>query len=515
MPKAPRLRSLKFRHEYFIILLPLFFVLHGYSDHYGDVPAIDALLLALKYIAAAVVVTTVLALVYRSVRKAAVFTVLFLVFYFFFGAMHDWLKEVLGDTILTSYSFIIPASVLVFILLGFYLVRTSRSFSRPTRYLNMVLLVLIAIDGIFLTLKSADAAPVDKTQPRVITNPTPEASVCDTCTGPDIHLIIADEYTGSTALKEALQFDNTPFEDSLSRRGFRVAERSRSNYNYTVASMASLFQMDYLPGLIGKRQAEVYRIGKALINKNRFADFLTDRGYTLKNFSVFHFYGQPPFEEPYFPQHSQLISGNTFLARVKEDIGYHAALSLRIGSELAKVKKALLYEAERERRKMDSVIREIGASHKGPRFFYTHLMVPHPPYLIDQHGNLLRLETMLEPGRPREEKVQYLRSLQYANKILIPFIDSILSASARPPVIMLLSDHGFRRGGVSAAYHCSNFNAVYLPNGGGKEFYPGMSNVNQLRILLNIQFDTKLALLPDTSILLNSKTMDQPLEVGF
>jgi hypothetical protein len=516
MRKFFRLSSFRFRHEYFIILLPLFFVLHGYSDHYGEVPAEDALLLAGKYMLAVSLMTLLMALIFRSVRKGALFVVLFAGFYFFFGAVHDWGKDQLGEnSFLVSYSFILPVSTLLFILLGVYLARTARSFNRVVRYLNWLLLVFLAVDGVLLSVKNAEAVPVAE-------NPLPDKArsvwqqvACDTCKGPDIHLIIADEYTGSVALKEALQFDNAPFEDSLRRRGFKVVDSSRSNYNYTVASMASLFQMDYLSGLTGKPQAEVYRIGKSLINKNNFTDVLIAQGYTVKNFSVFRFGGMPPFEEPYFPQHSQLISGNTFFARVKRDIGYHAALSLRVGSELAKVKKALLYEAERERRKMDSVIREIRVAHKGPRFFYTHLMVPHPPYLIDQHGNLMRLESMLEQGRHRDEKVQYLRSLQYANKILVPFIDNILSASVQPPVIMLLSDHGLRRGGVPEKYHCSNLNAVYLPQGGSKEFYPGMSNVNQLRTLINIQFNAKLPLFPDSSILLNSKIMDQPLEGKF
>jgi hypothetical protein len=502
MKKVFSFPGFRFRNEYFLFLLPLFFVAHGYTDHYGEVPAKDALFLVVEYVGYILLTTIVLGLIFRSVRKASVFTLVFFSYFFFFGAVHDWLKNIGRDTFLPSYSFLLPFSAATFLLFGYYLVRANSGFNRLTRYLNTLLLVLLAIDCFIMAFKIGDAKALDTNNN--VSEFIVQSPLCDTCKGEDIHLILTDEYAGSQSLKEALQFDNRPFEDSLRSRGFHVVDNPRSNYNYTVASMASLLNMDYLPDLSNLQDKEIYHISKQLINKNTFTSFLTDRGYTIRNFSIFTFADQPPFTEPYFPQHIKLITGNTLSSRVKKDIGYHAALTFKIGSSVERVKKEARQSAEIESRKMDSVIKEVAFVKREPRFFYTHLIMPHAPYDFDKNGNLQSLELLLDPKIKRTESELYLQYLQYANKKLLYFVDEIIRRSARPPIILLMSDHGYRRKNIAIPYHFNTINAVYFPNGVSKGFYPGLSNVNQLRILLNKKFDQKLPMLPDSSIYLES-----------
>jgi chromate transport protein ChrA len=507
MKKVLNLPAFRFCNEYFLFLLPLFFVLHGYTDHYGEVPAGAAFRLAMEYLVVVLVTSLVLAFIFKSFRKASLFTFLLFSFYFFFGAGHDWFKDLLGDVFLVSYSFILPFVFIIFIILFIYVKRTGRPLVRVTCYLNTLLVLLLIVDLVLLLIKPAMAQPLPMASniPSHQTQPVPSPT-WDTGAQRDIHLIIADEYAGTQALKEVLKFDNSAFEDSLRRRGFYVVDSPRSNYNYTVASMASLFQMEYLPGIKDRPDEEIYQVSKALINKNNFVDFMAGKGYSIRNFSVFNFAGQPPFAEPYFPQYLELITGNTFLARVKKDIGYHAALTFRISTELEKVKESLRWEADAESRKMDSVLREMATLHPAPQFFYTHLMMPHDPYLYDKNENLVRLEFLLDPEQKRDEYKLYLGYLQYANKQLLHFIDRILKTSAKPPVILLMSDHGFRRGAMPRAYHFSNINAVFIPGGNYNGFYPGLSNVNQLRLLLNKQFKEHLPLHQDSSIFLGTKS---------
>jgi hypothetical protein len=504
MKKMLRLLALRFQKEYFLVGLPLLFVLHGYTDHYGDIPGKDVLLLALEYVGYALVFSMLFALFFRSFRKGAVFSFGLFCFYFFFGAAHDALKEVLGKSFLVGYSFILPTAFLAFLALFFYVKKSKRSFQNLTCYLNIVLLVLLVVDVVLLTMKPAIAQ--SKPAKINVAAPVPEVqhSSNNSVHHPDIHLIIADEYAGRTALQEVFGFDNTPFEDSLRRRGFYVADSSRSNYNYTVTSMASLFQMDYVPDLKDESTEEIYRVSKALINRNRFIDTLQEKGYTIRNFSVFDFAGQPPFEEPYFPQKLRLITDHTFWGRVKNDIGYHAALTFKVRSELDKVEASLRHELEAGNRKMSAVLEESAVAYQSPRFFYTHLMMPHDPYLADKEGNLMRLDALLDPDRQRDEKELYLGYLQYCNQQLLFFIDRLLKTSIRPPVILLMSDHGYRRAGAPVAYHFSNLNAVYYPVKNYEGYYSGLSNVNQLRLLLNKQFSGQWPLLKDTAIYLGS-----------
>ncbi len=85
----------------------------------------------------------------------------------------------------------------------------------------------------------------------------------------------------------------------------------------------------------------------------------------------------------------------------------------------------------------------------------------------------------------------------YTNKKLLELIDYIKTNAEQPPVIILMSDHGFRQfeenEKVDNKYHFMNLNAVLLPNRNYSGFYDGMSNVNQFRVDFKfIEFGQKL-----------------------
>src|SRR4030095_391158 len=118
---------------------------------------------------------------------------------------------------------------------------------------------------------------------------------CDTCTKPDVYVIIADGYAGKKEMEQVLGFDNTLFESQLKQRGFFIADSSLSNYNYTPFSMASLFSMDYLQQLEGRNKSGNDRqICYRAINKNPVTDFFNNNGYVIKNYSVFRFNDEAP-----------------------------------------------------------------------------------------------------------------------------------------------------------------------------------------------------------------------------
>jgi len=52
---------------------------------------------------------------------------------------------------------------------------------------------------------------------------------CDTCSVPDVYLIVADAYPGRLQFKNIFDYDNSLFEASLKQRGFYIADSSLSN----------------------------------------------------------------------------------------------------------------------------------------------------------------------------------------------------------------------------------------------------------------------------------------------
>jgi hypothetical protein len=461
----------------------------------------DALWLLGQYETLVTLWAVVFCLLFRSARKGVLFSFLIGCYFFFFGAVHDWLKGVVPGSILIKYSFILPATLLGFA--GFFICLRSykRSFSRVVTYLNLLLGFLLIVEIVTLLtrqLPHQDIVKAATAENKITSLLTP----CDTCVKEDIHLIVLDEYAGEEQLKEVFHYDNTPFADLLRSRGFRVIKNSKSNYNFSPISMASMFSLDYLPGVGRWPDYELVDIASPIINKNIFVDFMARQGYEINNISIFDVHQIPAYQKE-FTYGARLISDHTFPRRLLSDIGYHLITNLKWQYAIDQNIRSLEKEVAKNKTRMEATLRSsIGKKSNRPQFYYTHLMLPHSPFVLDRNGRSVGLDYYLDPDRSRGIKRGYLENLLYCNKIIIPFLDTLVKASSQPPVIILMSDHGFRHSGVAEKYHFMNLNAVYFPDRRYKGFYDGLTNVNQLRVLLNNRFNQHLPLLKDSTAFL-------------
>jgi hypothetical protein len=147
----------------------------------------------------------------------------------------------------------------------------------------------------------------------------------------------------------------------------------------------------------------------------------------------------------------------------------------------------------------------------GPKFVYAHIISPHPPFVFDPEGNPLRPPrgySMVDGddfrGTWEEYQQGYAGQVQYINRLVEQTVDSILSQSATPPVIIIQGDHGpgghlkWKSPGDSCyAERTSILNAYYLPEEADSLLYPGITPVNSFRVVLNAYFGTRLEMLPD------------------
>jgi hypothetical protein len=491
----------RFQNEYFIFLLPLFFVFHGFNEHYGKIPIPDVLLLWVKYSLAMVVLALLFFLPFQSFRKAALYSTAFYLVYFFYGAGHDWIKEAFHGSLVTTYRFILLLLLGLFLGLFLYLKKTSRRFHRLVLYLNALFLVLVVVDLVEFGFKKPPFSEIINSA--TLHNPTAaKLTPCDTCNQEDIHLIILDEYAGEAQLKEVFGFDNSAFVSTLKAKGFYVVDQSRGNYNYTELSTASLLSLDYLQNLNGKNDNELYHIASTIINNNIFTGYLERLGYGINNFSIFDVNGTPAMNTHFKPKVS-LITDQTLWTRLEKDVGFHLLYTLKLDFVLKRLNENIKKESLYPVRIMDSVVRTLSNKKGGgPQFYYTHLMLPHVPYYYNKNGQFIGLQRYLHPGSLEEEQKAYLEYLQYCNQKVLQFVEAILKNASRPPIILLMGDHGYRHETVERKYQFLTLNAVYFPDRQYKDFYKGMSHVNHLRLLLNNRFRQTLPLLKDTSFYL-------------
>src|SRR4051812_47926387 len=105
----------------FFLLLPFFFVFHGFTENFHAIPAGDAFWLLLVYLAAAVIIYLLGWLGYRNRLKGALLSFSVMAFHFFFGGVQDFLKKWFDDAFITRYSFLLPFFFILFLVLIVFL----------------------------------------------------------------------------------------------------------------------------------------------------------------------------------------------------------------------------------------------------------------------------------------------------------------------------------------------------------------------------------------------------------
>ncbi|GAB4092206.1 hypothetical protein [Flaviaesturariibacter terrae] len=473
-----------------LALLPVFALAHGTNVLFGFVPlsmAVHYLLLAAAFLLASWLLAFAVA---RNGRKASGIAFFLGLPFLFYGPLADALRPILPAALrsfktlplLLAFVFLVPAGVL---------------FATPARrrsctfFLNSLLLLLCVVEAGTALWKSTATRPLYAGYP--LSEQYKAAPAGDS--RPDIYLLVMDEYAGPQPLQR-LGYDNRPFLDSLRALGFWLPQHSSANYDFTPFAMSSLLQMNYIDSSRERRGNDAETVLQAVrsLSDNEVFRILRKEGYELRF--------EAPFDNRINPQPTLNEFG---------DFAYKATfgptLPGRYWRERGRPIDPLAPLFAAEYRYDDPVKRRQDLAHyrsalaaaidsndsRAPRFVYQHLLITHHPYLFDAQGGPRQLL-----ASDAEEATAYLDQLRVANRVLLEEIGQIRSRGRRNTVILLLSDHGYRRSGIRYEAF-ENLYALYGPRG-----YEGLpaeqSNVNAFRLLFNRYFGQHWPLLPDRKI---------------
>jgi hypothetical protein len=322
---------------------------------------------------------------------------------------------------------------------------------------------------------------------------------------PDIYYIILDGYGRADVLQSIHGFDNSAFVAGLEQRGFFVAPRSQGNYPRTILSLASSLNMQYLDGVSDAMgDSDLWWPIEDLLKHSEVRSFLEGAGYQSVFLSSGWDYTDIGDADIYLTPY--LIPMNRFTQALFE------ATNLRV---LAGIERfGIPYPSFDTRRNIILYNFETlpqAAALPGPKFVFSHILSPHPPYLFDRNGgpidppgSLPLFGANLTPTVPDENRQGYLEQLIYINQKTLEMIDGILAASEYPPVIIIQGDHG---PGVFADFNdlddtClferySILNAYYLPGIATATIPDDISPVNTFRFVFDAYLGSDLALLPN------------------
>lgn len=483
------------------ILVGLFFLSNGHRMYFGLIPLSDSIVYFLILSFCAAILFYIFRIIVKESLASGILTTFCMGCFLFYGVLQDFFKERLLVEVFSRYRVLLPVMAAIVIGLMFIFKRNKTISRHISFYLNCLFIFYILADlavlGYKTVVKSKELLPNAADYYNNFS-----LQPCTDCPTPDIYLLVLDEYSGSITLKNNFGYDNTPFENRLKAKGFFVAAQPFSNYSSTPISMASLFEMKYNSWMLKRKSivVEDYTRAAAAISNSSSLRYLQMLGYRFYNYSIFDIQNQPSlFNTGLLKIKLQLITDKTLWNRMQRDLGWQLHengkwnwLAILFNSNYREGNKRLL-ELTRE---------QVVGKKEAPQFIYTHLMMPHGPFLYDSLGKVVKKDYLSPSALQPEKEAAYIQYLVYTNKIVEQLVDDILQKTNRKAVIIVMSDHGFR--GWDSSQSCfkvkNNLNAVYLPSGNYRLFKDSVSNVNQFRILFNSLFNQKLDMLPDSCV---------------
>jgi hypothetical protein len=386
------------------------------------------------------------------------------------------------------FVFFIPAAVLVVALdrLPVRRVGWDRVSGGLATFMS-ILLVVILVQG---SLNGRLPTLADLTQGGGLSSGEPSHSGGGT--QPDIYVIVVDGYARPDTLESSFGFDDEPFLDQLRSRGFDVATDNHSNYPLTGPTFVTMLNMGYLeqiPQVANLHSGDPSVDGqyRGAINKNRVFELLRGRGYQIVSTGS-------EWEQLAIRESDVFLDGgqvNTFEASLLRQTGLAALIGTVAPS----------WGADQARSRIDAAFEELRQiAQTGPRnqpqLVISHVLAPHPPFVYGANGEDLPLDLSQEylfnwsaNASDPLSRAQYAGQVAYVNEQLLPTIDSIIAGSTRPPVVVLMSDHGSRLDSPAGATMMSpeadrNFFATLTPGHQGL-FGAGPTPVNLFPHLLD------------------------------
>ena len=308
---------------------------------------------------------------------------------------------------------------------------------------------------------------------------------------PDIYLILVDGHTRSDVLRDAYGLENADFTGRLEEMGFWVADCSTSNYPSTYFSTASMFGLDYLHHL--------YEDGTVVfpaLSESAVFQTLSDHDYqtiTFQNFVFEHFNINDDLR---FAREDTFTGSITEFERLVVDT---SVLRVLIDMEGA-FPEAWVYPFDdnlylRHYRDTLFALDTLPTLPllPGNKFVYAHLLVTHDPFVFLADGSF--------NDTRRIDGEEYVQSVEFIDSALPAILEQIIEKSDRPPIIIVMGDHGAIVKGRPVEERFATLFAIYLqgqdPEAAG--FYENLSLVNVFRLLFNDLFDADYALLDDRS----------------
>jgi hypothetical protein len=406
-----------------------------------------------------------LGFIFRSGEKRALAVFLVQLPLFYYKLIHDLLREVFGLS-----PAILIAGLLIVLLAGVGL--SKGSLAHGSRVLSAILLLLVAWNAGSIVVHHLNQAGSRNARTFLgdALPPKPAAAASQ----PDIYLFIVDEFASLVTIESVFGHDHSRFARRLEDAGFFIARESRGLYVWTPEAIAAILNMEAVPE---KADAGM------LIKKNRVTRLLKEQGYRIFDFPHEDLTALEDSERHYrFALERGSFLFNDFY-RMLVEMSLFSACVERWRNDDAHYarffRQRILYVFET----MPEFVKV-----RGPKFVLVHLFSPHAPFVFDRQGGMVPPRHHLDYTARKYYLDQYL----YISRRLAEMVEMILKQSSTAPIIVLMSDHGYRGSIRKPFTHVvadeekrKIFLALHLPGFPAERLRADMSPLNVFRMIFH------------------------------
>jgi hypothetical protein len=452
--------------------------------------------------------------IFHKAGKASIFASLFVILFFTYGHVMNLvdMKSILG-IVVGRHRVLIPLWLILLVTGAWVIGRSRSSIAIPNRIFNVVSLFLMCMLFIQIGIKQLNARPVSVSG-ATADQPAAENRPVDGKTYPDIYYIILDGYAREDVLAQQHGINIHPFIQQLRSIGFTVLDCGQSNYTMTPFSIAATLNMNYLDTLgvpLNPAAAQLnYEDYTELITHSQVRNKLKALGYRFESFKPLYpwmdikdsddYYDVEKSSNLYDRQESvefqYLFLKTTFMRITIEMEGSNPDPFNRMPPWLVQIfnPKARLLSTrnykQRDQNLYELQVLRNAAQLPGPKFFYLHFFITHPPYMFRPDGSQRWPVTQNQEG--------YDEQILYVNSQMVKILKGVIQDSKIPPIIILQADHGYHAS--FEPIRVKILDAYYLPDGGEELLYPTFTPVNTFRLIFNKYFGENNRLIEDKSL---------------
>ena len=263
-------------HPFLLSLCPVLFI---YSQNIRETPVQEVILLTLLFLFAAALLWLLTRFIIKNNEKSSLIISLLLVLSFSYGHIYLLVDDfTLGNTDIGRHQYLLIPFAISFVAGIYYFVKTKRRLNNASTISNAIAVTFLAVT--LISIVTYNIENIDSFGSELITAKTSLALFDTTIETipphqgeiknyPDVYYIVLDAYTSSSSLKKFLNYDNQEFVSYLTNKGFNVNHKSYSNYDGSLYSITSTFNMRYLNFLIEDQIGQkVLHIPEKMIAEN-------------------------------------------------------------------------------------------------------------------------------------------------------------------------------------------------------------------------------------------------------